>query len=64
MRHKIQNQNPNFTLNFEEKLPYFFEKDGLEMKSSYTESDSKVLKRNQIPQRDHVCTAWIILVEG
>ena len=41
MRQKIQNQNPDFTINFEDKLPYFFEKDGLEMKSAYTEKDVK-----------------------
>ncbi len=39
MRQKIKNQHPDFTINFDEKLPYFFEKDGLEMKSSYTEKD-------------------------
>ena len=41
MRQKIQNQNPDFTVNFTDKLPYFFEKDGLDMKSSYTEADVK-----------------------
>ena len=40
MRKKIQTQNPDFTINFETKLPYFFDKDGLEMKSSYTEKDT------------------------
>ncbi|WP_297982883.1 methylmalonyl-CoA mutase [uncultured Chryseobacterium sp.] len=39
MRQKIQNHRPNFSINFEDKLPYFFEKDGLEMKSSYTQKD-------------------------
>lgn len=39
MRQKIQNQNPDFTVNFEDKLPYFFEKDGMNMKSSYTAAD-------------------------
>lgn len=39
MRQKIQNYTPDFYLHFEDKLPYFFEKDGLEMKSSYTEKD-------------------------
>ncbi len=39
MRQKIKNQHPDFTMNFDEKLPYFFEKDGLEMKSYYTEKD-------------------------
>lgn len=43
MRQKIQNQNPDFCLKSEATLPYFFEKDGLEMKSSYTENDSKTL---------------------
>lgn len=43
MRQKIQNTNPDFSLKSEPTLPYFFEKDGLEMKSSYTENDSKVL---------------------
>ena len=43
MRQKIQNINPDFSLKSEATLPYFFEKDGLEMKSSYTENDSKVL---------------------
>ena len=40
MRQKIQNQNPDFSINFEDKLPYFFEKDGMNMKSSYTAADS------------------------
>ncbi|SFI41449.1 methylmalonyl-CoA mutase [Halpernia frigidisoli] len=39
MRQEIQNTNPDFSLNFPENIPYFFEKDGLEMKSSYTEKD-------------------------
>ena len=39
MRQKIQNQNPDFSINFEDKLPYFFEKDGMNMKSSYTAAD-------------------------
>jgi methylmalonyl-CoA mutase len=47
MRQKILNQNPDFSILFEEQLPYFFEKDGLEMKSSYTEKDSKILKEKQ-----------------
>lgn len=41
MRQKIKNQNPNFTIDFNQKRPYFFEKDGLEMKSSYTEKDTQ-----------------------
>ena len=40
MRHKILNQNPDFSAGSQEKLPYFFEKDGLELKSSYTDKDS------------------------
>ena len=43
MRHQIQTQNPDFSVKSEAKLPYFFEKDGLEMKSSYTEQDSKAI---------------------
>ncbi|MEC5157285.1 methylmalonyl-CoA mutase [Chryseobacterium sp. MP_3.2] len=47
MRKKIQNLNPDFSLQSEATLPYFFEKDGLEMKSSYTEKDSKILTGKQ-----------------
>lgn len=47
MRKKIQNLSPDFSLKAEAALPYFFEKDGLEMKSSYTEKDSKNLKDQQ-----------------
>ena len=43
MRHPIKNQTPDFNTNSNNKLPYFFEKDGLEMKSSYTEKDSEQL---------------------
>lgn len=39
MRRKIQNLKPDFSVRAEEKLPYFFEKEGLELKSSYTYSD-------------------------
>lgn len=39
MRQKIQNQNPDFSEIFEDKLPYFFEKDGMNMKSAYTAAD-------------------------
>ena len=39
MRHKILNKNPDFSLNFPENQPYFFEKDGLQLKSSYTGKD-------------------------
>ena len=41
MRQKIQNKTPDFSLKSEATLPYFFEKDGLGMKSSYTAKDSK-----------------------
>ncbi len=41
MRQKIQNQHPDFIHSFEGKQPYFFEKDGLEMKSSYTSKDTQ-----------------------
>ena len=47
MRKKILTQNPDFSLQSKTIVPYFFEKDGLEMKSSYTESDSKVLKEKK-----------------
>ena len=43
MRQSIKNQAPDFNIKPDYKLPYFFEKDGLEMKSSYTEKDSKEL---------------------
>ncbi len=43
MRQKIQNTHPDFNVNFDSPLPYFFEKDGLQMKSSYTQSDSQNL---------------------
>ncbi len=43
MRQQIKNQNPDFNINFKEQMPYFFEKDGLEMKSSYKKSDTKPL---------------------
>lgn len=36
---QIQNQNPDFSVIFEDKLPYFFEKDGMNMKSAYTAAD-------------------------
>ncbi len=47
MRHPIKILQPDFSVNFEDKIPYFFEKDGLEMKSSYTEKDSKQFVENQ-----------------
>ena len=43
MRQSIKNQAPDFNIKPDYKLPYFFEKDGLEMKSAYTEADSKSL---------------------
>ena len=43
MRQQIKNQNPDFKINFKEQMPYFFEKDGLQMKSSYSELDTKPL---------------------
>ncbi len=43
MRHPIQTIHPDFVSGFEDQLPYFFEKDGLEMKSSCTANDSKKL---------------------
>ncbi|AZB21361.1 methylmalonyl-CoA mutase [Kaistella haifensis] len=43
MRKKIQIQNPDFSVDSKDQVPYFFEKDGLEMKSAYTEADSKSL---------------------
>ena len=47
MRKKIQNISPDFSPKSEPTLPYFFEKDGLEMKSSYTKNDSKILTDKQ-----------------
>ncbi|MDO5615396.1 MAG: methylmalonyl-CoA mutase family protein, partial [Cruoricaptor ignavus] len=46
MRQKIHIQTPDFTLNFQEQEPYFFEKDGLEMKSAYTQNDVSEEKIN------------------
>lgn len=40
MRHKIQNTNPDFSINFPPSEPYFFEKDGLQLKSKYTAEDA------------------------
>lgn len=45
MRQKIQNRNPDFSIDLPEKLPYFFEKDGLELKSSYSHSDLENFKK-------------------
>lgn len=47
MRQKIVNQNPDFTIDFKEQLPYFFEKDGLEMKSAYSPNDAKPLSEKK-----------------
>ncbi len=46
MRTKIQNQNPDFqSFNFTQKFEnYSFEKDGLQLKSSYTSEDAAILK--------------------
>ncbi len=43
MRQPIKIQNPDFSINVKEEMPYFFEKDGLEMKSSYAATDAKPL---------------------
>ena len=43
MRQSIKNQAPDFNIKPDYKLPYFFEKDGLEMKSDYTKANSKSL---------------------
>ena len=45
MRHKIQNQNPDFkniTLDSNSEN-YTFEKDGLQLKSKYTSEDVKII---------------------
>lgn len=46
MRTKIKNQNPDFqSFNFTQKFEnYSFEKDGLQLKSSYTSEDAAILK--------------------
>ncbi len=41
MRKKIIAKTPDFSVTSDQLIPYNFEKDGLEMKSSYTEKDSK-----------------------
>ena len=41
MRKKILAKTPDFSVTSDQLIPYNFEKDGLEMKSSYTEKDSK-----------------------
>ncbi len=40
MRKKIQNLHPEFHIKSDSKLPYFFEKDGLELKTKYTVEDN------------------------
>ncbi len=40
MRKKIVNRSPDFTFITEQKLPYFFEKDGLPLKSAYSKADA------------------------
>lgn len=40
MRKKIQNKKPDFDFQLKPSLPYFFQKDGLELKSAYTRSDT------------------------
>ncbi|MEC5395693.1 methylmalonyl-CoA mutase [Bergeyella sp. RCAD1439] len=40
MRRKIQNSQPDFFLDFQKGEPYFFVKDGMEMKSAYDSSDA------------------------
>lgn len=47
MRHKIQNSKPDFKISASNKEVYFFEKDGLELKSVYTTADSKELLNQQ-----------------
>lgn len=47
MRKEIQNKTPDFSSDFDVKLPYFFEKDGLEMKSAYTAQDSEKITEKQ-----------------
>ncbi len=47
MRQKIRNTEPDFSPKTITKQPYFFEKDGLEMKSLYTADDSHPLTDRQ-----------------
>lgn len=47
MRAPIRQQKPDFSLHANSAEAYFFEKDGLEMKSAYTDADSKVLTENK-----------------
>lgn len=47
MRQTIKNKNPDFKISFKEGMPYFFEKDGLEMKSSYSKADTKNLNEKK-----------------
>ena len=43
MRKKILAATPDFSVTSKQAVPYYFEKDGLEMKSSYTDEDAKSL---------------------
>lgn len=47
MRRKIKNTEPDFSPETTAREPYFFEKDGLEMKSLYTAEDSRQFTEEQ-----------------
>lgn len=47
MRRKIKNTEPDFSPKSTAREPYFFEKDGLEMKSLYTAEDSRQFTEKQ-----------------
>lgn len=47
MRRKIKNTEPDFSPKSTARKPYFFEKDGLEMKSLYTAEDSRQFTEKQ-----------------
>lgn len=47
MRQSIKAKTPDFKTHFPPEMPYFFEKDGLQMKSSYTAADSEILTSRQ-----------------
>lgn len=47
MRRKILATNPDFKISAFDREPYFFEKDGLELKSSYTEKDAESLTEKE-----------------
>ena len=50
MRLKIQNKSPEFTLKAEEKEPFYFEKDGLEMRSHYcAEYSAQLVSKDHTP---------------